>query len=424
MKKIIKNIFRYLLKLLIAICLLIVIIVALSLAFPEKITKETVKYFAPDIYYSVGTIAWRKNGADLYDLKVILPGITSLSHRVSIRINRENYFKIDVTATDSLLYYSPAEFPHKEVEAKKHEPSYFDNHPIKFTVRFTNLSVKTVYGITGNMNFIAAGFLPKLLIENFNCSADFSGREIIFNKKSSAENLSAKINLLLTNPLDFDYKPKDKILYFLKAFKGDLHFQSEKININKAEINDIKFKARLQSGEIKLDDAAVNIFDGKADFTTGISRIKVKGKNKWRFKYDVTMNVTNINALDFCNAFNLKKNKLSGNFSGWVSTMVFGKSVMKLDGKLWSDNPGILYFPEAEKYIAGMKESMQKQIFDIMVERLKVYPYDVSVIYLKYDLSKKMTEVDFQVKGIDVYKFKLFYNRSWIDAINLARSLR
>jgi hypothetical protein len=67
---------------------------------------------------------------------------------------------------------------------------------------------------------------------------------------------------------------------------------------------------------------------------------------------------------------------------------------------------------------------MQKQIFDIMVERLKVYPYDVSVIYLKYDLSKKMTEVDFQVKGIDVYKFKLFYNRSWIDAINLARSLR
>ena len=52
-----------------------------------------------------------------------------------------------------------------------------------------------------------------------------------------------------------------------------------------------------------------------------------------------------------------------------------------------------------------------------MVERLKVYPYNYSIVSLKYDLNRKTTEIDFKFSGADEYKFTLFYNQSWIDAI-------
>ena len=423
MKKFFRVIFKFLRRLLLIICLLLLVALATFFAFPEKVSGKAVEQLTSNVYFSVGSIAWRKNGADFYDINLILPGTTSEFHKVSLKINKKKYFLIDIAATDGKIVYSTVEHKDGEIKPKKKQPAFFDKHPIKFLASFSNVAVNTSYGARGKFDARIAGFLPKLLIEKFDCTADLSGEIIHFTKKISAEKFRANLNLKLIKPLDFDYKPSDYIVYYFNAFDGKLNCSADFIQADKIEIDSFTFDSKLKSGKVVLKEARMNLFDGNAEINGALSRKKVKGKNSWRFKYEVELVLTNIDALMFCRAFNFSRNKVSGNFSGKIYTSVFGNSVKKLDGKLCSNNPGTLYFPEAEKYIAGMQDSMQKQIFDIMVERLKIYPYDLSVISLKYDLTNRTTEMNFKFAGIDNYKFQLFYNGSWLDAINLAKIL-
>jgi len=427
MKRIIFKILRFFLKLFLIICGVIVVALILFVAFPEKITTETIKRLAPNIYYSVGNIAWRKNGADFYDLKIILPGATGDFHRVSFKIKRKNYFVLDVTAYDGNVNYTPVKFKAKKHQRRKtlrRKHNYFDDNPIKFLFRTSNVVFNTLYGFTGKINAESTGFFPNLLIEKFECEINAFTKSMNIYKEIKAEELTVKCDFLLRKPMNLNYKPKDRILYYLNAFEGEINCNAKKIATDKININNGEIHANIKSGEINFSEVEMNLFGGKAFVEGDISRRKVKGKNKWRFKYNVNVCITNINAMDFCDAFKFRNNKLGGIFSGCVKTSVFGSSVKLLDGKLQSDRPGILYFPEAEKYISGMQESMQKQIFDIMVERLKMYPYSFSIISLKYDLKNKTTEIDFEFSGTDQYKFKLFYDKSWIDAIKLAKALR
>ena len=46
----------------------------------------------PEMRLTVGNIAWRKYGADLYDLKLIIPGSTGKFHRASLRFGGENKY--------------------------------------------------------------------------------------------------------------------------------------------------------------------------------------------------------------------------------------------------------------------------------------------------------------------------------------------
>ncbi len=423
MKKFIFTVFRICLRLFLVFCAAILILLIIFFSFPEKISGKVIKTFMPKARYSVGDIAWRKYGADVYDLKFIIPGITADFHRVSFKIKKTDFFILDIAAYDGKISYTPVELKTKKRKLSKGKPSYFDDNPIKFFFHAGNIAFNTSYGVIGSLDVDAAGFFPNLLLEKFDCKIDASGKKVNLSKKISAENIHAKLNLLLKKPIAFVHKPKDYILFYLNAFTGKIECKSTLVKTDKISFNDFYLDGKLKLGKIILNNTRVNALGGKVRLDAEISRRKVKGKNKWKFKYDVEMCVTNLEAMKFCETFNLNNNKLGGRFSGCLRTMVFGKSVKSLDGELKSDNPGVLYFPEAEKYIAGMQESMQKQIFDMMVERLRIYPYKFSIISLKYDLSKKNTEINFEFSGADEYKFNLIYNRSWIDAIRLAKKV-
>jgi hypothetical protein len=423
MKKFIITIFRICLRLFLVFCAAILILLIIFFSFPEKTSEKIVETFMPETRCSVGNIAWRKYGADFYDLKIIVPGTTADFHRISLKIKKTKYFIFDVIAYDGKIAYTPVEYKTKKRKPSKREPSYFDDNPVKFFFHANNIAFNTSYGVTGKLDAEIAGWLPNMLLEKFECKIDASGEKINFGDKISAENIHAKLDLLLKKPFALDYKPKDYILFYLNAFTGKIECKSTFVKTDKISFDDFYLDGKLKLGKIALDNTGMDVLGGNVKLNAEISRRKVRGKNKWKFKYDVKLCVTNLDAMEFCNTFNFNNNKLGGRFSGCVKTMVFGKSVKSLDGELQSDNPGVLYFPEAEKYIAGMQESMQKQIFDMMVERLKIYPYKFSIISLKYDLSKKNTEINFEFSGADEYKFNLIYNRSWIDAINLAKKM-
>jgi len=388
-------------------------------------SRTTVKYFLPHIKYSVGNISWRKFGVDIYDLNIIVPGATCDLHRLSLRVNNEHDFQLLIRAYDGLIDYTqiPSEHKKEEFEEPSEDFFSFDEIPVKLLFTAKNIDIKTSYGINGEINAIidVEGKLFDKKIEKLIAKINASADSIKISKELSAESIDSELNLSLKKSIDFNYKPKDKILYYLNAFNGKFTCSAKTINSDEINVENYFAAANISSGKVILSEMKMDVFDGKANGTADISRKKVKGKNKWLFKYNINLCITNINAMEFCDAFSLRKNKLGGRFSGCVKTSVFGKSVKLLDGKLQSDNPGTLYFPEVEKYIAGMQESMQKQVFDMMVERLRAYPYDFSVISLKYDLRKRTTEVDFKFSGVDEYKFSLFYNRSWIDAIKLAK---
>jgi len=419
MKKFISKFIKFIFKAVLIFCAAVLIVLILFFTFPERISSSVMKKIAPEVYYSVGTIAWRKNGADFYGLKVISPGITCNFHRVSFRIKKEKNIHLFVDVCEGNVDYTPVKLGDKKTKTEKVKDkiSFFDENPVKIFFTAKKIDFNSLFGIGGAINTDIVFEFPDLLLKKFDCNVGLTGNSIKLGKEITTGNFLSRINLSLNKSIDFKFKPKDKILYYLNAVNGNLKSNTDFINTGKTVINDFVLNAELKSGKIILNETTVNVFEGKVDIDAEISRRKVRGKDKWKFKYDLQLCVTNLNAMKFCNAFEFNRNKLRGNFNGCINTMVFGLSVKSLNGKLQSDNPGILYFPEAEKYIEGMEESMQKQVFDMMVERLKVYPYNYSIVSLKYDLNRKTTEIDFKFSGADEYKFTLFYNQSWIDAI-------
>ncbi len=453
------------------------------------LSRKTVKYFLPNIKYSVGNIAWKKYGLDIYDLNIIVPGATCDLHRLSLRVNNEKDFQLFIGAYDGLIDYTQVSFEHKKAESEKRSEDIFsfDEIPLKLLFTAKNIDIKTSYGIEGKVDFTfginplanTQAYLQATIydsgvlminafqyddkislrvkaenidvahlfsfdnlyinndksnaeieaegtwsdkirkIEKLNVKVNVSADSTKISEKFNAENIYSELNLSLIKPIDFNYQPNDKILYYLNSLNGKFTCNAQNINADGIDIENCFAAANISSGIVNLSEMEMDVFEGKANGIADVSRRKVRGKNKWLFKYNINLCITNINAMEFCDAFSLNKNKLGGRFSGCVKTSVFGKSVKFLDGKLQSDNSGTLYFPEAQKYMTGMQESMQKQIFDMMVDRLKVYPYDSSCISLKYDLRKRTTEINFKFSGLDEYKFSLFYNRSWIDAIKL-----
>ena len=419
MKKYIFGFIKFIFRVVLIFCAVVLIVLILFFSFPERISSSVMNKIAPEVYYSVGTIAWRKNGADFYGLKIISPGITCNIHRASLRIRKEKDIHLFVDVCEGNVDYTPVKFGDKKLKTEKvkDEISFFDQNQIKIFFTAKKINFNSLYGIGGEIDTGFVFVFPDLLLEKFDCNVGLTGNSIKLGKEITTGNFSSRINLSLNKAIDFKFKPKDKFLYYLKVVNGNLKSKADFINTGKTVLNDFLLNAELKSGKIILKETTMNVFEGKVNIDAEISRRKVKGKDKWKFKYDLQLCVTNLNAMEFCNAFEFNRNKLSGNFNGCIKTMVFGLSVKSLNGKLQSDNPGILYFPEAERYIEGMQESMQKQVFDMMVERLKVYPYNFSIISLKYDLNRRTTEIDFKFSGADEYKFTLFYNQSWIDAI-------
>lgn len=424
MKKFFSKIIKALFRLFLIIVIAVIILFLIVLAFPEKISDEIIETLAPKVHYSVGNIAWRSNGMDIYGLEVIMPGLTCYLHRVSLRIKKYNYFQLLVAVNDGSVNYTKLPYQHKKkrIGKKSEKPSLFNDIPVKIFFSASNIYFNTSYGVKGDAYLYAEGKLSDKtrILEKLNTKIDFSADSIKFADKVNSDKVFGELNLSLKKRINFNIKPKDNIFLYLNAVNGKLKWEAEITRIDKIKIKNSFINAEIISGKVDFTQLKFDVFGGKANALADISRKKVREKNKWLFKYNIDLAVTNIDAAEFCSAFELKNNKIGGKFSGFIKTAVFGKSVKLLDGKLQSDNPGVFYFPEAEKYIAGMRDSMQKQVFDIMVERLKIYPYNFSVISLKYDLQKKITEVEFRFSGIDEYKFNVFYNNSWINAVKLA----
>jgi len=197
--------------------------------------------------------------------------------------------------------------------------------------------------------------------------------------------------------------PKDQ-----KIFNINVNITNFYVFAKKIKIENLNGTANISDKEISAKFSGENFFNGK-------TTLVFKQKNK---KISFEIDLSSFDANEFCNIFDLKKNHLTGSFSGSLKTVLDDGNVESLVGKLYSDGKGKLFFSEAEKYVGTMDEGMNKELIMIMVDQLKNYDYincDVDFSYIPKD---KNTIVVFDFDGeISNYKFPIYYHATWMDAL-------
>jgi len=193
-------------------------------------------------------------------------------------------------------------------------------------------------------------------------------------------------------------------------FKINVTITNFYLSAKKIKLEDLSGTVIISSNEITAILSGKNFFDGKTFLT-------FKKKNK---KLSFEIELKSLDANEFCNVFALKKNYLTGNFSGFIKTVINDGNIESLTGKLQSDGSGKLYFSEAEKYIGAMQEGMNKELIMIMVKQLKNYDYLNCEVDFSYILKEKSTLIVFDFDGeISDYRFPIYYHATWLDALKL-----
>ena len=193
-----------------------------------------------------------------------------------------------------------------------------------------------------------------------------------------------------------------------KNFKINVNITNFYVFAKKIKIENISGTSKVSRDEISAKFLGENFFNSK---TTLI----FKQKNK---KISFEIDLSSLDAGEFCNMFDLKKNHLTGSFSGVLKSVIDDGNVESLVGKLYSDGTGKLFFSEAEKYVGTMDEGMNKQLIKIMVAQLKNYNYINCDVDFSYIPKEKSTVVVFDFDGeISNYKFPIYYHATWMDAL-------
>ena len=243
--------------------------------------------------------------------------------------------------------------------------------------------------------------------------------------KTTVRNSAVMGTLALARPIAFNERPRDPLAFAINAVSGSLTGRATQVAYQTLAASNAAFVANVLTTFVHLTSTRIELFDGEARVNGAFARRKVKGQLAWRFLYDGALQITNLNAAEVCRAFHMATNRLDGLFAGQVRVAGFGTRVNRFDGTIHSQHGGILYFPESTYYVSSMADSLQKQIIDIMIDRLREYGFQTSRIGLQYDKDTALTVFSFQFMGaVDNYTFDIPYHGTWYDALRLALSFK
>ncbi len=243
--------------------------------------------------------------------------------------------------------------------------------------------------------------------------------------KTTVRNGALRGTLALARPIAFSERPRDLLAFAINALSGSLTGRATQIAYQTLVASNATLVANVLTTFVHLTGTRLELFNGDARLQGLVARRKIKDQLAWRFLYDGAVQVTNLNAAEVCRAFNMATNRLDGVFAGQLLVAGFGARVSTFDGMIRSQHGGILYFPESTYYVNSMADSLQKQIIDIMIDRLREYGFQTSRIGLHYDKDKALTVFSFQFMGaVDNYTFDLPYHGTWYDALRLALSFK
>ncbi len=265
-------------------------------------------------------------------------------------------------------------------------------------VAIDNLTViyESMPGTTVKVNHISVLLNP--------CKNNFANFDVNIDGGSFISDLSYDDKQKKTDSVKQNPKPKkDPGVFNINVNITNFHLFAKKI-----KLKNLSGTASISGNEISAKFSGENFFNGK---TVLIFKQK---NNKLSFEIDLS----SLDADEFCNVFDLKKNHLTGKFSGSLKTVIDDGNVESLVGKLYSDGKGKLFFSEAEKYVGTMDEGMNKELIMIMVDQLKNYDYINCDVDFSYIPKEKSTIVVFDFDGeISNYKFPIYYHATWIDAL-------
>ena len=266
------------------------------------------------------------------------------------------------------------------------------------------------------------------VLTNTHLAASFRGLDAAIPRFDlNAQQSSADLRLFSTQAVHLHTNHPDMVKYLFESFKGSSSLAIQSFSCTDIPVTNITVQARIISNAVYLVGSQLHAFGGRVRSTGRLARKKVKGKQAWRFRYDIDIAMTNLDAGSVCDTFNLYDNRLEGRFHGRITTYVYNRWVKKLSGTLDSDGNGTFYFPESEKYVKSMDAGMQKQMVTIMTERLKNYPYQICHIDLDYDRLAKTTSFTFGFYSDydnSSYIFPVVIHMSWLDALKLLRQFQ
>jgi hypothetical protein len=230
--------------------------------------------------------------------------------------------------------------------------------------------------------------------------------------------------LALARPVAASERPRDHVAFVINALSGSVTGRAAQATCRTIIASNTAFVANVLTTFVHVANARAGLFGGTARLTGHVTRRKVKDKNEWRWLYDAGLAVSNINAALLCQAFAIATNRLEGVYAGRVLIAGYGARVDRLDGTLRSQRGGTLYFPEATMYVGGTSNEFQKQVFDLMFDRLRAYGFSTSQISLRYDKTNALTVVAFSFADPDHYTFEIPYHGTWLDALRLAMAFK
>ena len=268
-----------------------------------------------------------------------------------------------------------------------------------------NLTViyESMPGTTVKVNHISVLLNP--------CENNFMNFDVNINGGSFISDLSYDDKQKKTDSVKQNPKTKKDSV----AFNININITNFYLYAKKIKLENLSGTANVSGNEISAKFLGENFFNGKTVLT-------FKQKNN---KLSFGIDLSSLDAGEFCNVFDLKKNYLTGKFSGNLKTVIDDGNVESLVGKLYSDANGKLFFSEAEKYVGTMEEGMNKELIMIMVDQLKNYDYINCDVDFSYIPKEKSTIVVFDFDGdISDYKFPIYYHATWMDALKFISKLR
>ena len=180
----------------------------------------------------------------------------------------------------------------------------------------------------------------------------------------------------------------------------------------------------IPSGLI-LSNLFLESMNGEIHGTLALESRKIKGQDDYLPYIDLDVQCDDFEAGIFCDLFNLQENRVDGKFTGKVHTIMFGRYVKLLDGKLRSSKRGFFTLKKADEYLVGMEEGIGKDLAGILAERLKNYVYKSASLELGY--KNKVTSVIFDLDGESDnshIKLPIYLHASWLDLLDLAKEFK
>jgi hypothetical protein len=207
--------------------------------------------------------------------------------------------------------------------------------------------------------------------------------------------------------------------YALTRITGVVSIAASKASVGDIDLDDLQLRVESASNRLYAAAHDVALFGGRFDAGGSVVRRKVKGEPIWRYLYEVDVGVRDLNAAVMCDVLKLERNRITGRFSGELSTTGVDLATRSLRGQLHSDEPGLLFANDAEKVVVDFSaDEINRQIVNQMIARLKRFRYDSCRIDLNYAPVENVTTVTLTVSNdLDRISFPLHYSGTWVDAI-------